>query len=105
MLGFWHTYKELALLTWKYGLKILFGPIFHQLHPDSKVFLKPKLGHLETFFTWIFLACNDNDIKNMLQNGIDTADTSEQRLILKNMQFILYTAIPFVCIQNYIKLC
>jgi hypothetical protein len=54
MLGFWHTYKELALLTWKYGLKILFGPIFHKLHPDSKVFLKPKLGHLEIFFTWIF---------------------------------------------------
>ena len=63
-LGFWHTYKELCHNIWCYGLKSLFGPSLHHLWPNQSIMLKPKLGHLETYFTWFSLAYQN--VKEML---------------------------------------
>jgi hypothetical protein len=96
VLGFWHTYKELSIVIWKSGLRTLFGPIYHEFYPQAKIFSKPKLGHLETFFTWITLAFKDVSIRDKLDSYIENTFGSQQK-IFRNIRFLLNSAIPFVC--------
>ena len=85
LLGTWHTYKELNLLTWKFGLRILFGPVYHAIYPTSKIFFKPKLGHLETFFTWITIAFTKEDLREKLERSIEDSE-GQQKIILTNFK-------------------
>jgi hypothetical protein len=96
ILGFWHNYKQLCNCIWKYGIKYLFGPLFHSLWPSSSILLKPKLGHMEIFFTYLTHVYDET-----LQEDLDTfislsKKDSKKRNILKNIKFLLNSAIPFV---------
>ena len=50
VLGFWHSYKELATLIYLKSIRYFFGLILGQLFKNSTLLLKPKLGHLEIYF-------------------------------------------------------
>ena len=56
ILGFWHKYKELYQIIYSKSIKYFFGPIFGQLYSEANILLKPKLGVLEYYFTWLMLA-------------------------------------------------
>jgi hypothetical protein len=94
VLGFWHTYKELATLIYQRSIKYLFGPILGKLFSNSSILLKPKLGHIETYFNWFMLVFPL--IKEKLYDGI-TNSSDSTRNILKNIRFLFESAIPFVC--------
>ena len=87
----------LCQLLWKKGLRILFGPIYHKLYTNAKILEKPKLGHLETFFTWIFISCRDMEMKKLLDNLIESSRDNNRKILLKNIRYLLQIVLPFVC--------
>ncbi len=101
-LGFWHTYKELCLNIWGCGLRTLFAPLLHHLWPDQSVFFKPKLGILETYFTWCTLAYPS--IREQLQDIFHKTKPKKNKkpslkhILVQNIYFFFESAIPFVCI-------
>ena len=100
VLGFWHNYKELCLIIWKKGLQSFFGPLFHSLWPESSILFKPKLGHIEIFFTYISLAYDDEfkyDIDTFIQAS---PEGSQSKRILSDIKFLLNAAIPFVILVS-----
>jgi len=53
-LGFWHCYKQLYVLLWKKYWLTLWSPILKDI--QESVYISPKLGTLETYFTWFYSA-------------------------------------------------
>ena len=92
VLGFWHSYKELATLIYRRSIRYLFGPILGKLFHNSTLLLKPKLGHLETYFNWFMF--------DKLHSGIKSSIGTTKK-ILKNIRFLFECAIPFVSIFNF----
>lgn len=92
-LGFWHTYKELCQLIYQRCITYFFGPIFGKLLPNSPLLLKPKLGILETYFNWLMMFYPS--IKEKLKHLIIKSKGLKKKF-LKNIRFILRSAIPFV---------
>ena len=95
ILGFWHTYKELATLIYRRSIKYLFGPVLGSLFKNSTLLLKPKIGHIETYFNWFMLLYPL--IKDILEKYIKEAKNTSKK-ILKNIKFLFESAIPFVSI-------
>ena len=94
ILGFWHTYKELCQIIYSKSIKYFFGPIFGQLYSEANILLKPKLGVLEYYFTWLMLAYPF--IKDKLYEFISKSQY-HIKSTLKNIKFLFESAIPFVC--------
>ena len=43
---------ELATLIYRRSIKYLFGPVLGKIFKNSTLLLKPKIGHIETYFNW-----------------------------------------------------
>jgi hypothetical protein len=88
----------LSLEIWKSGLQIFFAPLSHSIWPDSSILIKPKLSHLEKFYTFLMLAY-DKDLDDYLLLNISSAKNYKyikSKKILQNIRFLLRSAIPFV---------
>jgi len=55
-LGTWHPFKQANHVLWKQWSKRIFAPLFHDLIPNARFFLKPKLATISTFLTYIRFA-------------------------------------------------
>jgi hypothetical protein len=97
ILGFWHNYKEILQLIWKNSIQYLIAPLCHTLWPDSPILIKPKVGHAEIFFTYLTLAYT-NDLDDYIILCLKKSNNKNIKIILKNIRFILRSAIPFVYI-------
>src|ERR1700733_15054107 len=102
VLGFWHNYKELSQILWRSGIEYLFGPLSHLIWPDSSILVKPRLEHLEIFYTYMAL-CYDNILEDYLNTMIMTTKLKHKVTsyrILKNIRMFFKSVIPFVCKYN-----
>jgi hypothetical protein len=55
-LSFWHSYKNMSERIWKTYFDSIFGPMFHDMFPGSKVFNEPKLRLITLHFQQVMLA-------------------------------------------------
>jgi len=92
-LGLWHPYKELCQIIYQKSIRFLFGPLLGQFS-DTTILYKPKLGILETYFTWFMIAYHYE--KEYILEAIKKTNGRKKK-ILKNILFIFTSAIPFVC--------
>ena len=102
VLGFWHNYKELSQILWRSGIEYLFGPLSHLIWPDSGILVKPRLEHLEIFYTYLAL-CYDKILEDYLNTMIITTKLKHKvksYRILKNIRMFFRSVIPFVCKNN-----
>jgi len=55
-LGHWHVHKFLCMLIWKTYSRTIFGPFWHELFPDKKFRIKPRLKTVTTIMGYLRLA-------------------------------------------------
>ena len=96
ILGFWHPYKELCLKIWK-TYYWLFGPVYHTLWNDKKIFSKPRLIHLEQIYTWFMLNWNDGLIELVESYIVETADKPAINVFFTNIRLLFGYYLSMVC--------
>lgn len=55
-LGHWHVYKFLCILIWREFKRQVFGPFWHELFPDKKFRVKPRLKTITAVMAYLRLA-------------------------------------------------
>jgi hypothetical protein len=96
-MGWWHCYKQANIAVWKFACAHFLGPMFHALHPGSKLRASPKLITIASFFSWIRLAYPT--FQKQLKRAIaDPTVTINNLRHLKNLRTLCEYFIPTVSI-------
>jgi hypothetical protein len=97
-LSVWHTYKNMMERIWKTWLGPVFGPVYHDLFPKDKLFYKPKLRLITTYFHMLMLAYGgQRGFRKELDDAItDDRTTINRRAILQNIKDLFEFFIPTV---------
>ena len=101
-LGFWHTYKQLNLLTWR-KYEFFFGKLYHSIFPTTKVIQKPPLIHLEQFYTWLTVAFWDDKciFLTCIQEYKNNNTNTNIQGVFQYLELLFTFILPFVCFFSY----
>jgi hypothetical protein len=95
-LGWWHTYKHVALTVWEKFAPTVFAPLFHFLYPGTQFYEKSKnLTHVLAMFQCCMTAYRD--IYPQLRRDVaDVGLSMDIRRPLEELMFVLDFALPVV---------
>jgi hypothetical protein len=95
-LGWWHTYKHVALKIWDTFAETIWAPLFHFLYPGVKFFRKSKaLTHVLA----LYQCCMEGykDICQPLRElAEDPAVSTSVKMAIRELLFVFDFALPVV---------
>ena len=98
-LGWWHTYKHVALKIWEVFATTIWAPLFHHLYPGVTFF--PKMKKLTQVLA-IYQACMVayRDVHEDLREAVldeHSKYLGTAKMALKEFEFVFDYALPVVC--------
>ena len=93
-LAWWHTYKHVSGAIWKAFANLIFAPLWHDLYPDSKFYVKAQspLDHVVHF---CHLMASYPSVQQDLLDARNKA-TGTHANVIENVLFLFEYALPSV---------
>jgi hypothetical protein len=95
-LAWWHTYKHGVIEIWKVFAPMIWGPLYHELYPNSQFFVDGSpLPNMVTHLTYMRLAYTG--VRAQMEVALERDDlTNRSRTALEDIRFMCEFAIPVV---------
>ena len=95
-LGWWHTYKHVALTVWKTFAQTIWAPLFHFLYPGETFYPKSKnLTHVLALYQCCMGAYR-GICKNLRRDYEDPALSLPVKVAIRELLFVFDYALPVV---------
>ena len=104
-LGWWHTYKHVALKIWTTFAKTIWAPLFHHLYPGETFYPSNKnFTHVLALFQCCMVAFRDV-YKEIREAADDVSIRASSRMAFKELLFVMDYALPVVVLRVSNSVC